>query len=66
LTAGGYPPGVELDQPTGDLTQPVHLIIEAIGDQLAAGQFDILAGMRVFGSGPAHLPQLAEQSASSW
>ena len=56
----GIPAGVQMGQPAGALADPVHLIEQAVADQVAPVQLGIVIPIGVFWRGPARGPQLAQ------
>lgn len=52
--------GVQVGQPAGALADPVRLVDQAVADQVAPVQFDVVIPAGVFGCGPARGPQLAQ------
>ena len=52
---------VELPEPARALSQPVHLVRQAVGEVIAAVQVSVLIAVGVFGGRSARCPQLAER-----
>ena len=52
---------VELPEPARALSQPVHLVRQAVGEMIATVQVSVLIAVGVFGGRPARCPQLTER-----
>ena len=52
---------VEVPEPARALSQPVHLVRQAVGEVIATVQVGVLIAVGVFGGRPARCPQLTQR-----